>query len=167
MLPVLPAQHQSYFTIESCSIIKVISGLEHTSQKGREKSGLNKIDGWGWKILIQALSAGHWFEEGKKDHMLGERKRNKELLRNSKETIKETNSGVQKRKLAKELEQKFPCVLRKPQEQKTALTDNVPQKKHSNSSSKTLPCCDCSSSSSRTRRGACIHCIWFNNVKNK
>lgn len=58
-------------------------------------------------------------------------------------------------------------LLRKPQEQETALSVNVPQEKQSNSSSKILPCCDCSSSSSRTHQGACIHFIWFNNLKNK
>lgn len=75
------------------------------------------------------------------------------MLRNSKDAFKEMNSGVQKRKLAKELEQKFPCSLKKPQEQETDLSNNVPQEKHGNSSSKTLPCCDCSSSNSRTHWG--------------
>lgn len=44
-LPELPAQHQNYFITEGCSEIKVMTGLEHTRQAGREKSDLNGLDG--------------------------------------------------------------------------------------------------------------------------
>lgn len=44
-LLVLPAQHQNYFITEDCSEIKVMTGLEHTRHKGKEKSRLNGLDG--------------------------------------------------------------------------------------------------------------------------